>query len=333
MSAPLSQLFTIFYQICLPILLLCGVGYALQRGIGLDIHALKTLTFYVILPVVIFSSVVTSRVPPGDVLRVLLFAATFLLSAGVLINIALRFRGMDGARRRAIVLLSVNPNAGNFGFPVQELVFQPIGRGAEAQILLSFVIIAQNVVNFTVGVIFLAGGDRRKGVREHLRTILTFPPLYALLIAVVVRRLDLWVQTEDIAWIDAVVAPVWRAMGLIRGAFVPVALLTLGAQLGTMRLRTGDVGVLVAVILRMIAGPAFAFMLILVFGIEGFIAQVLFLAFGGPSAVNAMLLCLEFDASPELAARTVLYTTLVSPVTVTVLIYLATSGFFERFVV
>lgn len=331
MTTAAQQLLGIFYQVCLPILILVGVGYSLQRFVGVDIHSLKTVTFYVMLPVVIFTSVVTSAVPAGDVLRVLLFVATFLLAGGLLIDLALRIRGTATDRRKSIVLLSVNPNAGNFGFPVQELVFRSIGRSAEAQILLSFVIIAQNLVNFTVGVVYLGTGDREKGVIEHLMTILTFPPLYALVAAIIVRRVGGWIDPEAVEVITPIFAPLWRAMEIARGAFVPLALITLGAQLGTMTLRTGDTGVVLSVFLRMIAGPALAFLLLVVFGVEGFLAQVLFLAFGGPSAVNAMLLCLEFDSAPELAARNVLYTTLVSPVTVTVLIFIATGELIPRF--
>lgn len=331
METAAQQLLGIFYQVCLPILILVGVGYALQRLVGLEIHSLKTVTFYVMLPVVIFTSVVTSAVPAGDVFRVLLFVATFLLVGGLLIDLALRIRGTAIDRRKAIALLSVNPNAGNFGFPVQELVFRSVGRSAEAQILLSFVIIAQNLVNFTVGVVYLGTGDRDKGVIEHLKTILTFPPLYALVAAVAVRQIGGLIGPEAVAAVEPVFAPLWRAMEIARGAFVPLALLTLGAQLGTMKLRTGDAGVALSVFLRMIAGPALAFALLVTFGIDGFLAQVLFLAFGGPSAVNAMLLCLEFDSAPELAARNVLYTTLVSPITVTVLIFLATGELIPRF--
>lgn len=335
-----GRLGTIFYQICLPILLLAGLGYVLQRYIGLDIHTLKSITFYVTLPTVIFTSVATSTVPAGDVGRVLLFVATFLLLGGILTYVGLASRGVDPAHRRAIVITSMNPNAGNFGFPVQELVFRSIGRGAAAQTLLAFVIITQNLLNFTIGVAFLAGGGEGRSIKQHLKTILEFPPIYALVAAIVVKQVGgvlsslessaLFGADPSIV-VESVVAPFRRVLSLIRGAFIPLALLTLGAQLGTMDLRRSDYPVALSVILRIVAGPVFAFLLLALFGIQGFLAQVLFLAFGGPSAVNAMLLCLEFDAAPDLAARTVLYTTLASPISVTILIFLAGGGFFPLF--
>lgn len=332
----LSQLGAIFYQVCLPILLLVGLGFAVQRVSGLQVRTLKTLTFFVTLPAVIFSSIVTSSVPPADIGRVLLFVTTFLVAGGALFYLALAIHGVDPRRRRAIIMMTVNPNAGNFGFPVQDLVFQPIGRGAEAQTILAFVIIAQNLINFTLGVVLLATGRQSgKPVTEHLKTILTFPPLYALVSAIAVKQIGVWLESggsaADPDTIAAVVAPVWQVLTIIRGAFVPLALLTLGAQLGTMDLRAGERHVALSVVLRTLVGPAFAVLLLTAFDISGFLAQVLFLAFAGPSAVNAMLLCLEFDTEPELAARTVLYTTLVAPGTITIMIFLATGGFFGRF--
>ena len=44
-----------------------------------------------------------------------------------------------------------------------------------------------------------------------------------------------------------------------------------------------------------------------------------------------MLLCLEFDNHPDFAARAVLYSTLLSPVTVTLVVFLAQSKLLPGF--
>ena len=60
--------------------------------------------------------------------------------------------------------------------------------------------------------------------------------------------------------------------------------------------------------------------------ISQFAAQVLLISTAMPTAVNAMLLCLEFDNHPEFAARAVFTSTLISPITVTLVVFLAQSG-------
>jgi len=49
-----------------------------------------------------------------------------------------------------------------------------------------------------------------------------------------------------------------------------------------------------------------------------------------PSAVNCALLCVQFDNHPNYAARAVLYSTLLSPLTVTGVILFAQGGFLDQ---
>ena len=81
-----------------------------------------------------------------------------------------------------------------------------------------------------------------------------------------------------------------------------------------------------SVILRLLIAPAVGLGLIFAFGLRGFMAQVLLISTSSPTAVNCMLLCLEFDNHPDYAAKAVFYSTLLSPITVTGVIYLAQSG-------
>jgi len=58
-------------------------------------------------------------------------------------------------------------------------------------------------------------------------------------------------------------------------------------------------------------------------GLTGLMAQVLLISSATPTAVNCMLFCLQFDNHPDYAARAVFYSTLLSPITVTGVIFLA----------
>ena len=120
--------------------------------------------------------------------------------------------------------------------------------------------------------------------------------------------------------------PFWQAITYVKNAFLAIALCTLGAQLATVPRGGRRYPVSLSVLLRLAVGPILGFALVWLLGLEGFIAQVLLISTTSPTAVNCMLLCMEFDCHPDYAARAVFYSTLLSPITVTLVIFLARSG-------
>ena len=83
-----AQFGQIFYTIVLPILLMVGVGWILERRLGLDIVTLQRLNFYFTMPALIFYSVVTSSLTTTVSSR-----APFARSS--------RSSGREGRQRRA----------------------------------------------------------------------------------------------------------------------------------------------------------------------------------------------------------------------------------------
>jgi len=55
-----AQLGTIFHHVVLPILLLAGIGWALQRRFGLHMETLRRLNFHFVMPAMIYYSILTS---------------------------------------------------------------------------------------------------------------------------------------------------------------------------------------------------------------------------------------------------------------------------------
>lgn len=82
--------------------------------------------------------------------------------------------------------------------------------------------------------------------------------------------------------------------------------------------------VLVSSIGRLVLGPAIALRLILMMGIDGVVAQSLFIASSFPTSRNSSTLAFEYDVNADLAAQTVLFSTILSSLTVTFVIYLST---------
>ena len=329
----LIELGNILYTVVLPFLLIAGIGFALQRSVGLDMPTLTRLSFHFILPAVMFSSLVGAEIGAAAIATVVAFTVfSMLLTAAVAYVATLPFR----VPRAAVVMGASIQNAGNFGLTIQTLAFRSSGLADAATSLYSFYMVTQNVLTFTAGVALASSGagdagqpkgarTRSHALREAGRQMLRLPPVYAVAAGVVVMLIRGGLG-EAGPGLQRLLDPFWQVIILVRSAFIGVAVLSLGAQLGTIRFQRIDHAALLAAILRLVAGPALGLATIALLGIRGFPAQVLLVGSANPTAVNVMLLCLQFRNNEDSAARMVLYTPLFSPLTVTLAIYAARSG-------
>lgn len=70
-------------------------------------------------------------------------------------------------------------------------------------------------------------------------------------------------------------------------------------------------------------GPLLAIAMIYLLNIDGIVAQSLFIASSFPTSRNTSTIAMEYQIEPELHAQIVLFSTLFSIITVTVVIYLS----------
>lgn len=328
-----AQLGQIFYFIVLPVLLLAGIGYLLQKTLGLDMPTLVRLNFYFVIPGLIYLSVLQARITAGQIGTVVLFAAAVMALQAAVTLLAAWLRRVPRDRRSALLMTTLFNNSGNYGLPLQELAFRPVGQGGAATVLQLFFMLFQNVTGFTLGIALASSGTRRRSLGETLGHIARFPPLYALAAAGVTILIRNAIGPEASARTVEALAPFVQVLTYVKEAFLAIAIATLGAQLATVARGEHTYPVTLSVVLRLLVGPALGLAAIYLLGIRGLPAQVLLISTSTPTAVNAMLLCLEFDNHPDFAARSVFYSTILSPVTVTLTIFLARSDLLPGFAV
>ena len=109
-----------------------------------------------------------------------------------------------------------------------------------------------------------------------------------------------------------------------------------GHQLALVRRDGAAYPVKLSVALRLLGGPLLGLGVFYSLRTAGLVmapfeAQVLLISTSFPTAVNCMLLCLEFHNHPDYAAQAVLYSTLLSPISVTLTIFLAQSHLLPGF--
>jgi predicted permease len=289
------------WTVTAPILLLVGLGYILGRAFRLDLGTMTKLNLYALVPALMFVRFTESGATGAEMWTIAGYWSLLIL---VMWGLSEGFSAAFGLPRSGRANVSVGAmfaNTGNFGIPVMDLAFGAAGVAFQAVILA-----VENVLSFTLGAFLLSGAGR---VRKGIMGVLKLPIIYALVAALVFR-----------SWPEWLPPPAWKALHYLDAGLIPLALLTLGAQLGAGPLPrpTGELSL--AVVLRLAVAPLAALALVLVFRPPRELAEMLVVAAGFPTAVNTGLLAIEFRRNPRLSSAIVLWTTVLSLFTVTAII-------------
>ena len=111
-----------------------------------------------------------------------------------------------------------------------------------------------------------------------------------------------------------------RLSGLLGQAMIPVMLITLGVQMGEIQKIKISFNVFAASTVRLIGGPVLALLIVPYFGLEGLERSTGILQAAMPAAVLASIIALEYKLLPEFVTTTVLFSTLYSILTLTVIL-------------
>lgn len=301
----LSLLPSIFMQVCLPLVVVVGVGVLMDRRFKLNLESLVKLNLYVMVPAFIFARLLDTPMAGHEAGRIMATAFTTLMLCGVVSFFVGRALHLNGAAQKAHSLASMLGNCGNFGLPLVTLAF-----GKEAAAVQVYVLVTMNVSTFTVG-LFLANADAAGGWRSHAKAVtatLRQPAIYAVTAAVICKNFDIPVQS---------VTFLWEPIKMIADALIGFALLTLGVQLSQTQPAPLRAPLISALAIRLLMGPVIAYGLTELMHFPKAIAAVIILTAGSPTAVNSALLAHEFGGDRSFATASVYYSTLLSMLTVT----------------
>lgn len=313
----MSSILLIAWNVIAPIFLMMGVGWGVQKWIGLDVRSLTKLNFWVFVPALLFVQIVESKIKPRDIGLCALHFAIVFATMGLLSWQAARLIGAGSRLQRALTASVLFYNSGNYGIPAAQLAFAASPQQAAFAVgVQSIVIMFQNISNFTIGLALHAGGREGGSWKSTARSILGLPMVYTLAAAWLWRALH-----AATGW--SLPSPLDASLHFLAQGMVPVALVTLGAQMGTLKSHRIDVPIVLALFLRLILAPMLSWGVVWALGIKGLLAPSLVVSVSFPTAVNSALLALEFDNEPEFAAATVFYSTLLSAITVSLVIYAA----------
>jgi predicted permease len=179
--------------------------------------------------------------------------------------------------------------------------------GREALAFAGVYFLTSSLFSYTGGILIAASG--RRTLTEALRGVLRVPAVYGAAAAGL-----------TIAFNAPVPDDLLRPVQMLSNAALPMMILVLGMQLERATRPDRPLMVAAAVALSIIATPLAAIAIARLVGLHGAAFQAGVLQASMPTAVITTILALEFDVAPNFVTSVVVFSTLLSPVTVTLLI-------------
>lgn len=295
----------LFGTVLVPILIIVGAGALVQRYHPLDTGTLSKMQIYLFVPVFLFYYVYTSTLGWRDVIGI---AGAVMLAQWVLGLPLFWFLLKRKVRREAVAVILLSAtlfNAGNFGVPVAVRAYGEAGGAVQA-----IVVLVANLSLWALGYGLMASMTGR-GAKEAIAGYFRLPMFYLLILAFVLRGMHIPLPE-----------PILYAAKLLAQGLVPLALLTLGAQLARQARWPRWRAVAPVLFLKLLVIPIVTAVVVYFMGLWPWPGAMLIVASAGPSAVNTLLLAIEQDGDVELAADCVFWTTLLSSITVTLVLAL-----------
>lgn len=297
-----SQLLSIFFNVISPVFALVAIGWFAGPRLGLEARTISRAAYFLFVPAFIFSTLSSAIIEADLAARMITYITVVhivVAFAGFLIAWLL---GKSAPMIGAYTLIAVFGNVGNFGFPIIEFHLGP-----DAVALAAIYFIAIVIVSFVIGVI--AATWHQGGSGRAILEVFKTPALLAAVPAIIVNWFDLEIPIMA-----------GRLIGLLGQAMVPTMLLALGVQLASTKSLTIDSDTLIASGIRLLISPALAFLLVGYFGLDGLVRDAGIMQAAMPAAVLTSIIAIEYDLLPDFVTRSVLFSTLASVLTLTLIL-------------
>jgi predicted permease len=298
-----AQLLSVFFDVVAPVFAIVALGWALGPRLGLDAKTLSRAAYYVFVPAFTFDVISRSRVPLASAGRMAAYAVVTHLAFGAIAFALARVLRRPRKVVAAWVMLSVFGNVGNFGLA---LIQFRLGAEALAPATIYFIVILLTSFTVCVGI---AAWTRDGGGVSAAMSVFRTPAIVvaapALIVSVGELELPLFVN---------------RTVGLLGGAMIPSMLFVLGVQLSETRALRPTSDTVAVAALRLVGAPLVAWVLAAPFRLSGLERASGILQAGMPAAILVAIIATEYDVEPGFVTAAVLFSTLLSLPTLTVLL-------------
>jgi predicted permease len=295
----LNELLQLFAANLLPILIVAGIGFILQRKLDINPRPLSKIVFNSLTPSLIFTLLINTEIQAADMGRMALLSLLTTSIVGLIAWFLSKLLRLPVMTASAFILTVIGMNAGNFGLSLNYFAF-----GEEALAWASIFFVTNSLFINSAGVYIATVGKLKP--MQALKGLLKVPTVYAIPLAFIVRGFGIEIPLG-----------LWRPIELLSGAAIPCMLLILGMQIGNNGFpkRLGLISLSAA--LRLLISPAIAYVLVQTLGMSGAAYQAGVIEAAVPTAVITSIIAIEFDVDPSFVTGAILVSTLLSPITLT----------------
>ena len=299
-----QALLSTFANNLLPILLVGAAGFLLGKTLHVDSRSLGRVVFYVFSPILVFNLLLHTELSSGEIAGTVAMVLLVYGAVGTLAYLSGRLMGLERPILMAVVLTAALGNTGNYGLPLVSFAF-----GDQALAFATLYFVTSTVLFNTAGVMIASLGHM--DMKTAASGMFKVPGVYAVLLAVALNRLHVVLPT-----------PLERTVDLAAGGSIPLMIVLLGLELARVQWSHSLKPIGLSVFLRLVAAPAFGWLLAGLFGFQGAARQATVTESGVPAAVTTMVLATEYGLDTSLVTAMVFVGTILSPLTLTPLIVL-----------
>lgn len=309
-----------------PIILMVAIGYWIKRAGLLTADMAKIinkLVFHIFLPAMLFLNVYKIQSLAEIELDYILYAviaitAIFALSIPCVMLVTPR-----GDRRGALLQACFRSNYALIGIPLAASLFGQ--EGVSVATLLSAASIPLFNVLAVISLSVFGTGEQKPGVKKILLGIIKNPLIQSILLGIIVLGVRTVFVEQQIHFRLTQIGPLYTVLGYLSNLATPLALLMLGVQFEFAAIKELKKEILVGTLIRTVLVPLFGLgIAYLCFraAFDGAKFAALVALFATPVAVSSVPMAQEMGADHTLAGQLVVWTTLVSSVTVFVASFL-----------
>ncbi len=301
------------FGVVFPLMLQMTIGYLLMRRKIVDTHSLNVmnkLVFRVFLPLLLFLNIYSLE--PEDAINkesgflLLLTVISILLIAAIMHFLFPLF--IKDKKKCSVMIQGVfRSNLVLFGIPIAASVYGEDRIGL-VSLLAAFIVPLFNVLAVIV-LEYYRGGKVNYG--NVILNIIKNPLIIASAIAFILLTLRIQVP-------EVLLSP----LSSLSKVATPLAFIILGGTFQFKRIRANLKYLSVVVVGKLILFPMAVFTVAIILGFRGEALVALIGVTAAPTAVSSFTMAVEMDADGELAGQIVIFTSIISIITIFFFVYL-----------
>lgn len=290
----------------IPIIVMIIIGYALKRTSVLkaeDAISLNKIVINIAIPSLIFLAIYTTDLSILPVIAPIPAVCILVgIICGLIAYLVSKARNYPRKIMWSIVSTSAMFNSGFLGYPVVLGVF-----GTDGLVRAIFYDLGSMILFISFGIFFLLmfGGK----YSEILKRALIFPPLWAVILGLLLNFLNL-----PIGFLTS------NILDYLSGAAIPLIMISLGLSIEFKGIKEHFGSVSLVSIIKLMLAPLIAFIIVSILGISGLERSVTIIEAAMPSAMLSLVLAITYELDIKAAAACIFSTTVLSMVTIPIVL-------------